>query len=211
MSEQTGQFRSAAFGGFHRQDVLDYLEKLTKEKQDLESRLASESERRSQAEERLAAAEEELRTAREAWETMRAELDYLRNEVEERAEAMSRSEEEVKVLRAQVEALRPAAESWEHIKEQAGDIEISAHERAQITIQNAQDQASGIQGESIQYVLAIQNSCEKLQADLKTSLISAEQELDQARAAFGRAEEEMDGYQRALEQLLASIEPPGDE
>ena len=25
MSEQTGQFRSAAFGGFHRQDVLDYL------------------------------------------------------------------------------------------------------------------------------------------------------------------------------------------
>ena len=28
MNENTGQFRSAAFGGFHRQDVLDYLERM---------------------------------------------------------------------------------------------------------------------------------------------------------------------------------------
>ena len=34
MSEKTGQFRGAAFGGFHRQDVLDYLEKLSIERKE---------------------------------------------------------------------------------------------------------------------------------------------------------------------------------
>ena len=30
MNENEGQFRSAAFGGFHRQDVLDYIETMTR-------------------------------------------------------------------------------------------------------------------------------------------------------------------------------------
>ena len=33
MQEKAGQFRSAAFGGFHRQDVLHYIEQLTREHQ----------------------------------------------------------------------------------------------------------------------------------------------------------------------------------
>ena len=33
MNENAGQFRTAAFGGFNRQDVLDYIEKLTQENQ----------------------------------------------------------------------------------------------------------------------------------------------------------------------------------
>ena len=33
MNENEGQFRSAAFGGFHRQDVLDYIETMTREHQ----------------------------------------------------------------------------------------------------------------------------------------------------------------------------------
>ena len=34
MNENAGQFRTAAFGGFNRQDVLDYIEKLTQENQE---------------------------------------------------------------------------------------------------------------------------------------------------------------------------------
>ena len=56
MNENTGQFRSAAFGGFHRQDVLDYLERITREnqtqKQALEQALAEEQAARAQAEAR---------------------------------------------------------------------------------------------------------------------------------------------------------------
>ena len=35
MQEKAGQFRSTPFGGFHRQDVLDYIEQLTQEHQEI--------------------------------------------------------------------------------------------------------------------------------------------------------------------------------
>ena len=57
MQEKAGQFRSAAFGGFHRQDVLHYIEQLTREHQAncerLERELTEERTARQQAEERL--------------------------------------------------------------------------------------------------------------------------------------------------------------
>jgi hypothetical protein len=50
MNENAGQFRSAAFGGFHRQDVLDYIEKITKAHREetaaLETALAQAQEER---------------------------------------------------------------------------------------------------------------------------------------------------------------------
>lgn len=206
MSEQTGQFRSAAFGGFHRQDVLDYLEQLTKEKQDLEARLTAETEGRAQAEAKLDQLQEEALAAREAQETMAAELEYLRGEVEARSAALSQAEEEVHVLRAQVETLRPGAESWEHIKEQAGAIEISAHERAQVTIQDAHTQAAEIQAEGVKWVLEIQSGCDRLQTDLNASIRAAEAQLEAAKSSFRQAERDMEGYQASLSRLLSGIE-----
>ncbi len=206
MSEQTGQFRSAAFGGFHRQDVLDYLEKLTTEKRDLASQLEVESERRSQAEERFSQAEEEVRTLREAQEAVSGELDYLRSELEARSDSLSHAEEEIRVLRAQVDALRPGAESWEHIKEQAGLIEINAHERAQVTIRDAHARASDIQADGKRWVEGIRSGCDKLSADLNAAIQSAETQLDAARSAFRRAEEEMEGYRDSLSRLVSAAE-----
>ena len=206
MSEQIGQFRSAAFGGFHRQDVLDYLEKLTSEKQDLATQLEAESERRSQAEAQLSRSEEEARAMREAQEAMTGEMDYLRSELEARSASLSRAEEEIKVLRAQADALRPGAESWEHIKEQAGRIEIDAHERAQVTIQDAQAQAAEIQAEGMRWVLEIQSECDRLTADMNAAIQSAEAQLDTARNAFRQAEQDMEGYQASLSRLLSAAE-----
>ena len=210
MSEQTGQFRSAAFGGFHRQDVLDYLERLAQEKQELTNRLTDESEARTQAEAGLAKAEQEAAAIREAQEAMSAELDYLRKELEVRSASLAQAEEEIKVLRAQAEALRPGAESWEHLKEQAGSIELSAHERAQVTIQDAHAQAADIQAEGMRWVLEIQRECQRVQADLEVSLQSAEQQLDVARNSFQTARKEVTGYQEALDRLLAGIKTEDD-
>lgn len=210
MSEQTGQFRSAAFGGFHRQDVLDYLERLAQEKQELTNRLTDESEARTQAEAGLAKAEQEAAAIREAQEAMSAELDYLRKELEVRSASLALAEEEIKVLRAQAEALRPGAESWEHLKEQAGSIELSAHERAQVTIQDAHAQAADIQAEGMRWVLEIQRECQRVQADLEVSLQSAEQQLDVARNSFQTARKEVTGYQEALDRLLAGIKTEDD-
>ena len=80
MNENTGQFRSAAFGGFHRQDVLDYWERITREnqtqKQALEQALAEEQAARAQAEARAQQAENKAAEAvadREAFEQTLAE------------------------------------------------------------------------------------------------------------------------------------------
>ena len=137
---------------------------------------------------------------------MSGELDYLRSELETRSAALAKAEEEVKILRGQVDALRPSAESWEHIKEQAGDIEMKAHERAQVTIQDARTHAAEIQAEGVRWLLDIQSGCDRLQGDLRASISAAEEQLDAARAAFRQAENDMDGYQDALASLLEGID-----
>ena len=206
MSEQTGQFRSAAFGGFHRQDVLDYVEKLTKEKQELSALLEQKSEARTQAEAKLDQADAAARAAKEAQEAMSGELEYLRNELEMRSASLASAEEEIKGLRAQVEAYRPGAEAWEHIKEQAGTIEVSAHERAQVTIQDAREQVSNIQAEGSKWVMDLRAESDRLQAALKTCIQDAEKQLDAAKEAFRNAERSMTGYQSSLAGLVSEIE-----
>lgn len=143
MNENTGQFRSAAFGGFHRQDVLDYLERITREnqtqKQALEQALAEEQAARAQAEARAQQAENKAAEAvadREAFEQTLAESRQAQEKI---TAALAEAEAQVAALREKVNDLEPGAESWRRIKDTAGDIEVSAHERAQRIIQSAQD------------------------------------------------------------------------
>ena len=206
MNEQTGQFRSAAFGGFHRQDVLDYLEKLTKEKQEISAQLEKETEARIRAETSLAQAEDAARGAKEAQEALNGELEYLRNEREARTAALAKAEDEIKILQTQVETYRPGAEAWEHIKEQAGTIEVSAHERAQVTIQDAREQVSSIQAEGSKWVKDLQAESDRLQTALRTSIQDAEKQLDAAKEAFRNAERSMTVYQSSLAGLVSEIE-----
>ena len=172
MNENTGQFRSAAFGGFHRQDVLDYLERITRENQ----------------------------TQKQALEQALAES---RQAQEKTAAALAEAEAQVAVLRERVNDLEPRAESWRRIKDTAGDIEVSAHERAQRIIQSAQDQAAEIRAEGVRWILELQARCQRLKEDLHTSLFSAETELDSVRAAFSQAQEDVEGMQGALADLAA--------
>ena len=202
MNENTGQFRSAAFGGFHRQDVLDYLERITREnqtqKQALEQALAEEQAARAQAEARAQQAENKAAEAvadREAFEQTLAESRQAQEKI---TAALAEAEAQVAALREKVNDLEPGAESWRRIKDTAGDIEVSAHERAQRIIQSAQDQAA-----EIRWILELQARCQRLKEDLHTSLFSAETELDSVRAAFSQAQEDVEGMQGALADLAA--------
>ena len=160
MNENTGQFRSAAFGGFHRQDVLDYLERITREnqtqKQALEQALAEEQAARAQAEARAQQAENKAAEAvadREAFEQTLAESRQAQEKI---TAALAEAEAQVAALREKVNDLEPGAESWRRIKDTAGDIEVSAHERAQRIIQSAQDQAAEIRAEGVRWILELQ-------------------------------------------------------
>ena len=136
MSEKAGQFRGATFGGFHRQDVLDYLEKLAAERK--EEQEAWEAEKAAQAalleQERSARARAENRLAlleNRASETTgsRKELEdamaELRQKLEEKEAKLSQAQAEAEELRRQIGKLAPEAQSWQRIKDTAGDIEAA--------------------------------------------------------------------------------------
>ena len=173
MNENAGQFRTAAFGGFNRQDVLDYIEKLTQENQEktleLERALEREETVRTQSEARLAEAEEQA-AAREA---LSEELEKLKKDLAETKSALEEKTRLANDLQRQVRELEPEAKSWQRLKDTAGDIEVSAHERAQVTIQNAQAHAAEIRADSAHWVLDIQTRCDKLRADMQLEIPGA--------------------------------------
>ncbi|MCI5690085.1 MAG: hypothetical protein MR286_04250 [Clostridiales bacterium] len=208
MNENAGQFRSAAFGGFHRQDVLDYLARITRENQDktleLTKALEEAQSARTQAETALAEAKEQAAEAAAAREAMAEELARTQKVLEEADTARAAAEERAEELTDRVRQLGPDAASWQRIKDTAGDIEVGAHERAQITLQKARAQAAQIRAEGVRWVLEIQARCDRLKRDLREAVTSAESELDQVHAAFVQAQEEMEGIQSALSDLVSS-------
>lgn len=219
MNENAGQFRSAAIGGFHRQDVLDYLERITRENQEekdailaektsMESALDEEKAARARAENRLLLMEQRAEDASAGRKDLEEEIVRLKDQLAEKEEVLAQATAEAESLRKTIGELEPRAESWQRIKNTAGDIEVAAHERAQITIQEAQVKAAEIRAEAVRWVLDIQNRCDKLQQDLRSSVLAAEKELDSVRASFSLAESDMEGFQSALSELVASIEKP---
>ena len=219
MNENAGQFRSAAIGGFHRQDVLDYLERITRENQEekdailaektsMESALDEEKAARARAENRLLLMEQRAEDASAGRKDLEEEIVRLKDQLAEKEEVLAQATAEAESLRKTIGELEPRAESWQRIKNTAGDIEVAAHERAQITIQEAQVKAAEIRAEAVRWVLDIQHRCDKLQQDLRSSVLAAEKELDSVRASFSLAETDMEGFQSALSELVASIEKP---
>ena len=210
MNEYKDLFRRVLFGGFHRQDVQEYLENLTEsraeEKEIWDARLEEQKEGCRQAEERLQQAEAKLKEAEDRVREQEEKAERLRGILEEKSEDLVQAEARISVLETQIRTLEPQAKSWQKIRDTAGEIEVSAHERAQTTIQAARSHAAEIHSEGLRWLMEIQNRCDTLQRDIQTSMIAAERELDVIRESFSRADEDMDGFQGALTSLLETAE-----
>ena len=210
MQEKAGQFRSAAFGGFHRQDVLHYIEQLTREHQAncerLERELTEERTARQQAEERLRQAEAQAAEAEKAQADLENTLAATQAELEKTTTALTQAKATAASLEEKLQDIEPEAASWQRIKDTAGGIEVAAHERAQVTLQTARAQAAEIRAEGTRWVWDIQSRCQQLQRDLHDAIVSAETELDEVRTAFHRAQVHMEGVQDALSRLVSGTE-----
>ena len=161
MQEKAGQFRSAAFGGFHRQDVLHYIEQLTREHQAncerLERELTEERTARQQAEERLRQAEAQAAEAEKAQADLENTLAATQAELEKTTAALTQAKATAASLEEKLQDIEPEAASWQRIKDTAGGIEVAAHERAQVTLQTARAQAAEIRAEGTRWVWDIQS------------------------------------------------------
>ena len=161
-------FRSAAFGGFNRQDVMDYITAAAKENGQRIAALEAERDAlQSAAAERdvLQTEAESLRERNAALEASLAEMSRERDVYKIRAEADAAREPRLRELEAQ-------AEEYQALKQHIAQIELDAHKRAdQITAQ--------AQREADQITAAARREAEKARAQLS----------EEIRALSGRYEE----------------------
>ena len=123
-------FKSVAFGGFDKQDVVSYIERTAREASEAQEKLQQENDglrRESQALGEEAAA---LRSKLEAQEAENARLrEALARETALRQE-LEALRPETERLREQVESMREDAESYARFRGQIGAIECEARQRA---------------------------------------------------------------------------------
>ena len=134
MSAGELQFRTAAFGGFQKQDVLDFIDSRSREQQEkleaLKRELEEGAKARAELEEELAAAKDRVeclaaegealsaqqKQAQEQAEALRAELEQTRA----RAEAAERGLADAQARLAKAE---PAAAAYESVKDRTAGME----------------------------------------------------------------------------------------
>ncbi|MCC8130026.1 MAG: hypothetical protein LIO51_08870 [Clostridiales bacterium] len=188
--EQNNSFRTAGFGGFHRQDVLDYIERTAKE--------------HNQETERLTA---QLEAARGDAQAAEAELSSLRQQLETanaRAEAL---EEENKSLQTQLEPLlaegrsaqelRDQAEGYRQLKDDFASIELEARRRASSLLESAKAEADAILAQA-----RAKESEILAQANARAESVQ-EQARQQAERTVAQASDEAEHIRAERRQLMA--------
>ena len=127
---ENNTFKSVTFGGFAKQDVIDYIEKTARENAEVQEHLQQENDALRNTNEDLDQQLAELRTRLDVAEI---EVEHLRGELAgqctDKAE-LEKAQEESRRLSGEVERLRPDAEAYALFREQLGAIECEARERA---------------------------------------------------------------------------------
>ena len=141
MNGENGQFRTAVFGGFHRQDVLDYITRYAETSNGEIKALQEQADRLSREKEEGARELEFLRKEHQAAieardvalaqvEAIRAELDSRRAEMDDQRAELEALRQEAAQMREAIQRLQPEVEAMEQLKHQIADIELDARTRA---------------------------------------------------------------------------------
>lgn len=214
MSGPEYQFRTAAIGGFQKQDVQAYLEKSAKEHQEQLAQLKKEI-----SEARSARAEDE-----EAYDGLKLAAEAVKEENVRLTTALQQKEEELAQLHAKCEALEnqltgsqvelerlgPAAASYEAIKNRTASIELEAHGRAQVIEEEARKKAQKIREELLEWVDKMQNAYVQMRGDMDDTLAQMVKELQLSVSRIEGLTDSFSDYDAALNALraqAAGIEP----
>ena len=173
MSEKIIRFRTAAFGGFQRQDVVDYVESAAKEHA---QQLRELREELKQTQARAEAADE-----------LEAQLEAVtaqRDELEAQLAAQAALEEEVAALRAQVAQLQPDADSFRQLKGTLADIELDARRRSAAIIEEAEASAQEMKAKASALLSRISEEFNRSKLNTNSTLDNLIQQLTQMRSSL---------------------------
>jgi len=144
-------FRSVAFGGFSRSDVLHYLDAVHKRHREEYDVCSAETQRvmaeRDEAVRRAASMEtamadmskeiERLSSQREETDRQNSANQGLLDQAEALRQSVQALEAETERLRAENKQLTETAKEFEGLRIHIADIELSAHRRADATLHDA--------------------------------------------------------------------------
>ena len=184
-------FRSAMVGGFHRQDVLEYLEHTSQEaakrQQELEQSLDEVRTALTGREAEFARQQEELNALRQETEELRAQLeranldlDAGRAEWGQKAEELEQARREAQEWKERATALEPNALAYAAVKERTAGVELEAHRRAQEVQEQALQQAGQLRRQMEQWMQKVGREYDALRSRVESTVSHAADELDKA-------------------------------
>ena len=229
-------FRTAVFGGFQRQDVLAYLEEQARQsrqqREELERQLDEQKQKAEsacrQAEALSQQAEQhraECGQLREGQEALALQLEQARKDLSDsrtQYSQVSRALEEVQrerdELRARLDALTPDAQAYEQLKDRTAGVELEAHRRAQVILDQAREEERQLRRQVEQWLQGVEREYDALRTQVESTASHAAQELRTANECLERACTRMEEQDQALEALArvcekgggaaAKVEPP---
>ena len=184
-------FRSAALGGFNRQDVLDYLEKMSAEnaqrQQELQQKLETAEDAQRQLSAQTAQQEEQLAILRRDRDQLKEQLEQVQqalasSQAQEEAQesALTALRQERDELKARVEVLEPEAAAYETIKDRTAGVELEAHCRAQNVLDQANVQAKELRRNMEQWLGRVEREYDALRSEVESTVSHAADKLEKA-------------------------------
>lgn len=200
-------FKSVAFGGFDKQDVVRYLEQSSEKAAAAQRELEAENESlRKQAEE----LSEELDRLRSEKKELAAERDGLRKKLETETaaranlEPLRALEQDVARLTAERDALKPDAEAYARFRERLGAIECEARKRADDLEEEAAAQIRRTVGE-------FRNRYQKLVSEFESVAGHVNGELRKVEVSLTQLPRALDQTGAELNELASRLEKKPEE
>lgn len=198
-------FKSVAFGGFDKQDVIRYIQQTAEKAAAEQQALQAENERLSDRVRSLEAETEDLRGQLAASEDQRAALrsqlerESLRRQSLEELEPLK---EEAARLQAEADALRPDAQAFAQFRERIGAIECDARKRAA-------DLEDASLAQLRQTVERFQNQYLTLMDAFEASAAHVTGELRKVEVSLAQLPRAMDRTSAELKELSSRLDGPG--
>lgn len=202
------QFRSAALGGFHKQDVLDYLELTAREHKEETASLREQLEqlqaRLGQLEEKADVAEQveqENQQLKQTVTRLQEQLTACQQENENLRAQNSRNDQTCRQLQEEIDKLGPAAAAYAAVKERTAGVELDAHRRAQAVIDQAQMEANQIHSQMEQWLGRVDREYTDLRGQVNGAVANATEELNRACGLLEQITTALRRQDSALEEL----------
>ena len=205
-------FRSSAFGGFNRQDVLTYLENTAREaaqqQQALEEKLNEAQETAARQDADLTERQGQIARLRQENEALRAQLEQANTALSAKSAECSRAAGELEGLRRELEelkadaaSLQPDARAYRELKERTAGVELEAHRRAQAIQEKAEGDARQLRRQMEQWMQKVAREYEALRGQVESTVSHAADQLDRAGKDLARVTQLVGEQDLALESL----------